>query len=73
MRNENSALKLPAFVSAVYAYLQLAAILAGLKSNAVPLPKWRKPKADGRCSTANMVSLLRAELWGKALLSRSLR
>ena len=67
VRNENSAVKLPAFISAAYAYMQLAAILAGLKSNAVTLPKWRKPKADGRCSTANIISLLRAELWGKAL------
>jgi len=67
VRNENSAVKLPVFVSATYAYLQLAAIKAGLRSNAIVLPKWRKPKEHGRCTTANVVSLLRAELWGKAL------
>ena len=67
VRNESSTLRLPAFISAVYAYLQLAAIHAGIRSDALPLPKWRKPKPGTRCSTANLISLLRAELWGKAL------
>jgi hypothetical protein len=67
VRNQSSVTRLPAFISAVYAYLQLAAIRAGLRSDAVVLPKWRQSKPESRCTTTQMISLLRTELWGKAL------
>lgn len=67
VRNQNSVVRLPAFLAAVYAYLQLAAIRAGLRCDAVALPKWRQSKPQSRCTTTQMISLLRTELWAKAL------
>jgi hypothetical protein len=67
VRNENSVANVPEFLSAVYAYLHLAAIRAGIRSDAIPAPKWHNHHTDKRASTGQMISLLRAELWGKAL------
>ncbi len=67
VRNENSVANVPEFLSAVYAYLHLAAIRAGIRSDALPSPKWYGQRANKRATTNTMISLLRAEIWGKAL------
>jgi len=67
VRNQNSVAALPAFISAVYAYLHLAAIRAGIRADAVPKPKWHNQRTHKRASTSQMISLLRSELWGRAL------
>lgn len=55
------------FAVASYAMLHAAALTCGLKTTGVPLPKWRKRKPPQRCSTNQLISQVRAELWGKAL------
>lgn len=67
VRNQNSVAAVPAFISAVYAYLHLAAIRAGIRADAIPKPKWHKGRTEGHASTSQMISLLRSELWGRAL------
>jgi hypothetical protein len=67
VRNQNSVAAVPAFISAVYAYLHLAAIRAGIRADAIPRPKWHNHHTDKRASTGQMISLLRSELWGRAL------
>ena len=67
VRNANSVANVPEFVSAIYAYLHLAAIRAGIRSDAIPAPKWHNNHDDKRATTSTMISLLRAELWGRAL------
>ena len=67
VRNQNSVAAVPAFISAVYAYLHLAAIRAGIRADAIPQPKWHNQRTDKRASTSQMISLLRSELWGRAL------
>jgi len=57
----------PTFIAAVYAYLHLAAVLAGIRTPILPRPKWRRPKPNDRCTTGNLIALLRSELWGRAL------
>ncbi len=67
VHNENSVASVPEFISAVYSYLHLAAIRAGICSDALPMPKWHNQRSDKRATTGQVISLLRAELWGKAL------
>ena len=67
MRNPHSVSNVPAFLTATYALLHLAAVRAGLRSCTLPPPKWQPPKPQNRRSTAQLISLLRSELWGKAL------
>jgi hypothetical protein len=57
----------PAFIAALYAYLHLAAAFAGVRTPILPQPKWRRPKPDDRCTTGQLIGLLRTELWGRAL------
>jgi hypothetical protein len=67
VRNENSVANVPEFLSTIYAYLHLAAIRAGIHSDAIPVPKWYNHRYDKRATTRLMISLFRAELWGRAL------
>lgn len=67
VRNGNSVAAVPAFISAVYAYLHLAAIRAGIQPDAIPRPKWYNQSEGKRATTTLMISLLRSELCGKAL------
>ena len=67
VRNANSVATVPAFVSAVYAYLHLAAIRAGIRADAIPRPKWYSHSEGKRATTTLMISLLRSELCAKAL------
>lgn len=60
----------PAFMVAAYSYLELAAHLTYPKSNdalVLPSPLWRKSRPSKRMTTNQMISLLRTQLWGKAL------
>jgi len=67
VRTDPAVAHVPAFVAAMYAYLHLAAALAGVRAPILPRPKWRRPKPDERCSTGHLIGLLRTELWGRAL------
>jgi hypothetical protein len=67
VRTDSTVANVPAFIAAIYAYLHLAAASAGLRPPILPTPKWRQQKQEDRCTTGNLISLLRTELWGRAL------
>jgi hypothetical protein len=67
VRTAQAAVQVPVFVAAVYAYLHLAALRAGIQPPVLPRPKWQRPKQGERCTTAQLISLFRTELWGRAL------
>jgi hypothetical protein len=67
VRTDSTVANVPAFIAAIYAYLHLAAALAGVRAPILPKPKWQRPKEEERCTTGNLISLLRTELWGRAL------
>jgi hypothetical protein len=62
----------PAFLAASYAMLLVALhrTLEAKEAILPLLPKWRKKRGDGRVTTRQAISLLRAELWGLALEER---
>jgi hypothetical protein len=66
---DNAVALVPAFLAAVYAYLQLAVHAAYGPTTACPLPapKWQRTQPHERITTVEMIKLLRAELWGQAL------
>ena len=66
VRTEPTVANIPAFIAAMYAYFHLAAV-SGLRPPILPRPKWRRSKQDDRCTTGNLIGLLRSELWGRAL------
>jgi len=61
--------RLPQFRVATYAFLLLAAQQMRQRLDTLPQPKWRRPdpKRRERWTTAQLLSHLRAEVWGKAL------
>lgn len=60
--------KVPCFVAAAYAYLLLAGTpCLGENIISLPLPKWRKSSPDKRTTTTQMISNLRAQLWGQGM------
>lgn len=70
VRNDSSVELVPAFLAASYAML----LLAGCRSYGVdglvqgmPLPRWRDRAGKRRASTLDLISRLRAELWGKSM------
>ncbi len=74
VRNEYSAADVPAFVSAMYAFLILASIKVfkknGDKKNRkilLPRPKWYPAKKEQRFTSGDLVNHLRTEMWAKAL------
>jgi len=70
VRTPDSVESVPALIAAAYAMLLLAGVQTlgadGLP-NAVPLPKWRRNQNRQRASTQDLITHLRAELWGRAL------
>ena len=67
VRNHRAISAAPIFAVAVYAYLHLAAITAGLRSTLLPRPKWQRTQPTERYTTGRLLGLLRGELWGGAL------
>ena len=74
VRNKYSAADVPAFVSAIYAFLLLASIKAFKKNGdsknrniLLPRPKWYPPKKNQRFTSGDLVNHLRTEMWAKAL------
>jgi hypothetical protein len=67
VRTSPTVANVPSFIAAIYAYLHLAAASTRLRAPILPRPKWRQPKQQDRCTTGNLISLLRTELWGRAL------
>lgn len=56
-----------AFAAVSHAVLTTAAVTLGMSHTGLPLPAWRKDQKGQRCSTNQLISRTRAELWGKAL------
>lgn len=67
VRNQRAISAAPIFAAAVYAYLHLAAITAGLRTTLLPRPKWQRTPPAERYTTGRLLGLLRGELWGRAL------
>jgi len=61
--------RVPCFQVAAYSFLLLAERMVRHPLERIPQPRWRR-KAEprtGRISTGELVRMLRAEIWGKAL------
>ena len=67
VRNENAVKNLPAFTTAVYSLLHVAADRANLKrnENILPKAKWDIVKKEDRVSTTEIINLFRCELWNE--------
>ncbi|MFW5699444.1 MAG: hypothetical protein ACOCXS_00910, partial [Bacteroidota bacterium] len=70
VRNEKSVASVPAFIAAAYSFLLLATHKVfndNPQHPKLPKPLWHKEKPNQRLSTNEMLGLLRAQLWAKAL------
>lgn len=70
VRNEKSVSNVPAFITAVYSYLLLAAHKTYRKpdrSNLIPRPIWYQTKNQQRLTTGEILNLLRSQLWARTL------
>lgn len=67
VRTEHAVQALPAFIAAAYGCLHVAAARAGIHQSHLARPKWQRPKDGARCSTAQLISLLRSELCARAV------
>jgi len=69
VRNPNSAESIPAFISVIYALLNLAAHRSLKKSNELMLPhtKWYKKKEKKRHSTGDLINNIKAQAWAKSI------
>lgn len=68
--NPNSAANIPAFVTALYAFLLLANHKAFKNENTdalLPRSKWYPAKRDDRFTTGDLINHLRVELWAKGM------
>ena len=67
VRNINATKNLPAFTTAVYSIMHLAAYKENLKRgiNVLPKAKWDHAKSDKRLSTTEILNLFRAQVWTK--------
>jgi len=67
VRNPESAERVPAFISAVYAMLHLAAYRSLKRSDQIllPRPKWYQRKEGKRHSTGDIINNLKAQAWAK--------
>ena len=61
--------RVPSFQVAAYSFLLLAERMVRHPLERIPQPRWRRKEAKrtGRISTGELVRMLRAEIWGKAL------
>jgi hypothetical protein len=67
VRNPKAVESVPALVVAAYAYLLLAATEISCTASSLPRTKWYPAKPGMRCSTQQMISLFRTQLWGIAI------
>ncbi len=69
VRNPESAERVPAFISAIYALLHLAAYRTLRVSNPIllPRPRWYPKKEKKRHSTGDLLNNLRAQAWAKSI------
>jgi hypothetical protein len=67
VRNPESSKRVPAFISAIYGMLHLAAHKSLKKSNLplLPRPKWYQNKPGIRHSSGDLVNNLKAQAWSK--------
>lgn len=65
VRTPSAVEAVPALIVAAYAFLLLSGHISA--DRAIPLPKWRRKDPSERCSTARLLGLMRAQLWGKAM------
>lgn len=68
VRNPESAERVPAFITAVYALLHLAAHKSQKVSNKelLPRPKWYQNKNGKRHTTGDLINNMKAQAWAKA-------
>lgn len=68
VRNPESAVTVPAFISVIYALLHLAAHKSRKYSNQVllPRPKWYQNKKGKRHTTGDIINNIKAQAWAKA-------
>lgn len=67
VRSQAAVESVPAFVVAAYAFLLLACTSLNRGEPDLPQPKWRTSTPPDRESTARMIGMFRAQLWGKAM------
>ncbi len=69
VRNPQSSERVPAYISAIYALLHLAAYRSLKTSNQtmLPRPKWYQKKEGKRHSTGDLINNLKAQAWAKAI------
>jgi hypothetical protein len=69
VRNPESAERVPAFITAVYALLHLAAYKSQKGSNKLllPRPKWYQKKDGKRHTTGDLINNMKAQAWAKAI------
>jgi len=67
VHSQAAAESVPVFVVAAYAFLLLAGTSPNLGEHGLPQPKWRTAAPPQRDSTAKMIGMFRAQLWGKAM------
>lgn len=67
VRTEAAVSSAPTFAIACYAMMHVAAAQAGIQTNGLPMPKWRRREPPRRCSSQQLIQRLRTEMWGRAI------
>jgi len=67
VRTPASVEKVPTLIVAAYAMLLLAGASASNSAKMLPKPKWQQAQSAGRNTTQQLIGLLRAQLWEKAM------
>jgi hypothetical protein len=66
VRNEYSAVIIPAFIAAIYGLMHVATPRIKSTMNTLPRSKWYPNKNNNRISIGDLLNNLRAQLWAKA-------
>lgn len=69
VRNPDSVELIPAFITAIYAILHIAAQKSARQSNnkMLPRPKWYMKKEDQRQSTRDLINNIKAQAWTRTI------
>lgn len=67
VRSKEAVSAVPAFLVATYAFLLLAGSDVRCGESMLPRPKWRTDAPAQRVTAAQMIGMLRSQLWGKAM------